>query len=215
MQSFYPQAGVRFNPTFTDLQFNNFALDVDGHAAQMYQIAFAAFARAADTSQGTSLTRLNFQVLTNASANLLLLYRIASQDPRIRRAKVGQHVNLLFWAIIGAAEQLLRFDEGSDDWSKVWHSALDRGGLFARVATDLALAGGATAMEREEMIGCLARLRKSVTKAREYHFYLLQEVPEDDGDLVGLAAEAGRLSMMLEEAVATLRACDALEAAAP
>lgn len=117
--------------------------------------------------------------------------------------------------IIGAAEQLLRFDEGSDDWSKVWHSALDRGGLFARVATDLALAGGATAMEREEMIGCLARLRKSVTKAREYHFYLLQEVPEDDGDLVGLAAEAGRLSMMLEEAVATLRACDALEAAAP
>ena len=215
MQSFYPRAGLRFNPTFTNLQFNNFALDVEGHAAQMYQIAFAAFARAADTSQGTSLVHQNFQVLTNAGGDLLLLYRIAKEDPRIKEAKVGQDVNLLFWAIIGAAEQLLRFDEGCDDWAKDWHSALYRGGLFARLATDLALAGAAKGVEREQMIGCLTRLRISAAKAREYHFYLLHEVPEDDGELVGLAAEAGRLSMMLEEAVATLRACDALETAAP
>lgn len=180
----------------------------------MYQIAFAAFARAADTSHGTQLAQLNFEFLSKSAADLLLLYRIAGEDPRIKKAKVGQHVNLLFWAIIGAAERLLRFDEGSDDWSKDWQSALDRGGLFARLATDMALAGAAEGMERDQMIGCLARLRIALTKAREFHFNLLQEVPEDDGELVGLAAEAGRISMMLEEAVAKLRACDALETAA-
>lgn len=215
MQSFYPRAGVRFNPIFTDLQFNNFALDVEDHAEQVYQVAFAAFARAADTSQGTRLERLNFELLTRTGADLVLLYRIARADLRIKEKKVGRYLNLLFWAIIGAAEELLSFEEGSDDWAKDWRSALDDGGLFARVATDLALSGAADGMERDQMIGCLARLRKWVARAREYHFELLEAVPEDTGELVGLAAEAGRLSLMLEEAGAMLRACDALETAAP
>lgn len=214
MHSFYPQAGVRFNPTFTDLQFDKFALDVEAHAEQIYQIAFTAFARAADSKKGMSLARLNFQLLTNASSDLLLLYRIAAQDPCIKETKVGRHVNLLFWAIIGAAEELLRFREGSDDWDKNWRSAIDRGGLMARIATDLAVAGSAAGMERDEMIGCLVRLRTSVSNAREYHFDLLEQVPEDAGELLGLAADAGRLSAMLKEAVANLQACRALEPAA-
>lgn len=211
MQSFYPQAGVRFNPTFTDLQFKNFALDVEGHAAQMYQIALAAFVRAADTSQGFTLVRVNFELLARTSADLLLLYRIAREDPRIKEAKVGQQLNLLFWAIIGAAEALLRFEEAMDDWAKDWRLALDRGGLLSRVATDLAVAGAAKGMERDEMIGCLARLPASTAKAREYHFELISAVPEDFEELVGLAADAGRLSTALEEAVAKLQACRALE----
>ena len=134
------------------------------------------------------------------------------EDPRIKEAKVAQHVNLLFWAIIGAAEQLLRFEEG-DDWSKDWRSALDRGGLLAGVATDLALGGAAKGMERDEMIGCLARLRASVSGVRENHFDLISMVLEDFDELVGLAADAGRLSTVLEEAVAKLQACRALESA--
>ncbi len=213
MHSFYPQAGVRFNPTFTELQFAHFARDVEDHAAQIYQIAFAAFARAADSSQGPVLTRFNFDLLVRAGHNLLLLYRIAGADPRINEAKVGQHVNRLFWAIIGATEQLLRFEEESDDWAKDWRSALDRGGLFARLATDLALSGAAKGMERDEMIACLSRLRTSTARVRDYHFFLISEVPEDVDELVGLADDAGRLSAMLEGAEVKLRAHGALEAA--
>ena len=214
MYSFYPQAGLRFNPTFTDLQFAHFARDVEDHAAQMYQIAFAAFARAADSSQGPTLSRFNFDLLAQAGHDLLLLYRIAGADSRINEAQVGQHVNRLFWAIIGATEQLLRFKEESDDWAKDWRSALDRGGLFARLAVDLALSGAAKGMERDAMIACLSRLRASMAGARNYHFYLISEVPEDVDEFVGLADDAGRLSAMFEEAEVKLRADGALEAAA-
>lgn len=213
MNSFYPQAGVRFNPTFTEIQFAHFARDVEDHAAQMYQIAFAAFARAADSSQGRVLKRFNFDYLAQAGHNLLLLYQIAGEDPRINEAKVGRHVNLLFWAIIGAPEQLLHFEDDGDDWSKDWRSALDRGGLLARLEVDLALAGAAKDFERDEMIACLSRLGASTARVRDYHFFLINEVPEDVDELVGLADDAGRLSAMLEEAVVKLRARGVLDSA--
>ena len=57
----------------------------------------------------------------------------------------------------------------------------------------------------------LSRLRASTAKVRDYHFYLIREVPEDVDDLIGLAGDAGRLSAMLEEAEVKLRACGALE----
>lgn len=214
MHSFYPQAGVRFNPIFTDRQFAQFARNVEDHAAQMYQIAFAAFARAADWSHGEVLVRFNFDHLTQTGRNLLALYRIACEDPRVDQAKVGRYVNLLFWAIIGATEQLLSFEEDRDDWAKDWHWTLDRGGLFARLATDMALAGAAKRTELDKMIGCLSRLRASTARVRDYHFYLVREVPEDVDDLIGLAGDAGQLSAMLEEAEVKLRACGALEPAA-
>jgi hypothetical protein len=213
MESFYPQVGVRFNPTFTQLQFAMFARDVEGYAAQTYQAAFAAFARAADGSQGPIVERRNFALLTQTGQILIALYRIAVDDARINETKVGQRINLLFWAIIGATEQLLSFDEDNGDWEKDWRSGLDRGGLFARLVTDLALAGAAVGTERDEMIDCLSRLRVSTGKVRDYHLYLIREVPEDFYEPLGLAAEAGRLSTMLEDAAVQLRACAALEPA--
>lgn len=77
--------------------------------------------------------------------------------------------------------------------------------------TDLALAGAVKGMEREEMTACLSRLRTTTAKVRDYHLDLVREVPEDVDDLMGLAADAGRLSSMLEEAAVKLRARGALE----
>lgn len=213
MRSFYPQAGVRYNPSFSEIQFALFARDVEDHAAQLYQMAFAAFARAADDSQGQFLQRLNFEFLHQACHSLLTGYRIAREDARIDQAKVLQHVNLLFWALIGAAEQLLRFNEKNDDWHKDWRSALDRGGLLARLAADLALAGEADGLELHEMIACLSQLRDSTAKVRDYHLYLAGEVPEDVDELIGLAGDAARLSTVFEEAQVKLRAREALEPA--
>lgn len=210
MFSFYPQAGVRFNPMFTERDFALFARDVEEHAFQTYQMAFAAFARAADSSQGPVLIRLNLDHLVQAGHSLLLLYRIASEDRRINELKVGRQVNLLYWAIIGRTEQLLRFQDG-DDYLKNWHHALARGGLFARLAAELALAGAASGTELGEMIASLSRLSAWTAGVREYHLEMVRDVPEDVDDLVGLASEAGELTMTLSHAAARMHARAVLE----
>lgn len=214
MNSFYPQAGVRFNPNFTDLQFRMFSRDVEEQAAQTYQMAFTAFARAADSSQGQTLVWRNFGLLTQTGANLLSLYRIATEDSRINSTKVGRFVNLLFWAIIGAAEHLLRFGETDDDWDKDWRSAMDRGGVLARVCADLALAGAASGAERDEMASCLSRMGTWMIKVRDYHLEMIQDVPGNLEELLGLGGDAGRLSAMLEDAVLDLRARGRVQSAA-
>lgn len=206
MQGFYPQAGVRFNPIFTDPQFAMFSRDVEEHAAQTYQMAFAAFARAADGSQGQTLIWRNFGLLTQTGTNLLSLYRIAIEDSRINSTKVGGFINLLFWAIIGAAEHLLRFGETDGDWDKDWRSAMDRGGVLARLSADLALAGAASGAERHEMATCLSRIAAWMTQVRDYHLEMIHEMPGDLEELLGLAGHAGHLSGMLEEAELNLRA---------
>jgi hypothetical protein len=214
MKSFYPRAGVRFNPSFTDLQFAMFSRDVEEHAAKTYQMAFAAFARAADDSEGETLVWHNFGLLTQSGANLLSLYRIATEDPRINSTKVGGFVNLLFWAIIGAAEHLLCFGETDGDWDKGWRSAMDRGGILARLSADLASAGAASDFERDEMAACLSRIAAWMKKVRAYHREMIPAVPEDVEELLGLASDAGRLSATLEDAAFNLRARGALQSAA-
>lgn len=213
MHSFYPQSGVRFNPIFTDLQFAMFSRDLEEHAAQIYQMAFAAFARAADGSQGQTLVWRNFDLLTQTGANLLSLYRLATEDARINSMKVGGFVNLLFWAIIGAAERLLRFGETDGDWDKDWRSAMDRGGVLARLCADLALAGAASGAERDEMAACLSRMGAWMIKVRDYHLEMVPDVPGDLEELLGLTGDAGRLSAILEEAELNLRARGTLQPA--
>lgn len=206
MHSFYPQAGVRFNPSFTDLQFRLFSQNVELHADQTYQIAVAAFARAADDSQDQTLVWRNFSLLTQTGMNLLALYRIATEDPRINATKVGGYVNLLFWAIIGAAEHLLSFGERDGDWDKDWRSAMDRGGVFAHLCADLALARAASGVERDEMVSCLSRMGTWMIKVRDYHLEMIDDVPEDIDELLALADSASRLSNTLAEAERNLRA---------
>ena len=212
MHSFYPQAGVRYNPIFTDLQFASFARDVEDHAAQLYQMAFAAFARAADGSQGSLVVQLNFGLLTQFGDQLLALHRLALADSRVNDRKVGQHLNLLFWAFIGAGEELLRFEDDGNDWEKDWRSAFVRGGLIGTLAAELALAGAATGSERDEMMGCLSRLRGWACKARDYHLHLMAEVLEDADDLIALVREAGRLMAIFDDAEVALRARGVVEA---
>ncbi|MEQ7874741.1 hypothetical protein ABDK56_12135 [Sphingomonas sp. ASV193] len=205
MYSFFPQAGVRFSPSFTDLQLANYARDVETQAAHLYHMAYGAFARAADRSQGQTLVWRNFNLLTQAGANLLELYRIALDDPRIRSAKVGEFVNLLFWAIVGAAEHVLSFGETEDDWDKDWDASICNGGIIARLCADLALARAATGAERDDMASCLSRMADWMIKVRDYHLDIIKDVPGELEDLLGLANGAARLSSILAVAAVDLR----------
>lgn len=205
MFSFYPQPGLRFNPTFTAIDFLKFARDVEGHAAALCEMAFAAFVRAADSSQGQYARRLNFDLLAKHGQELVAIYRLACEDNRIDAGKVGCQVNRLFWAIVGTADRLLGA-ETEDDWLKDWRSGLDRGGLMARLCVELALAGAARGLELQQIIDCLSRIGAAAGKVRSYHLGILREVPEAADELVGLAGDAGRLSQTLEDAAVQLSA---------
>lgn len=205
MAFFYPQAALRHNPEFSVQDCLTFAQDVEAHASCLYEMAFAAFARATDRSQGDSAARTNVDLLVAFGQALIRLYHLAREDDRIDSDKVGEQVNRLFWAIIGATEVLLGTKTG-DDWLKDWHYGLDRGGLLARLCADLALARAAKGWEQKEMTSCLSRLAAFASQVRSYHFQMLDEVPEDAEELIGLAGDAGRIAQTLEDGAAQLGA---------
>lgn len=210
MFSFYPQAGVRYNPIFTETQFARFPREAVQHAADLRSCASAAFGRAAEWPSGHVLNTLNFECLIQSSHALLGLYRVAREDTRFDLGAIGSHINLLFWEIIGAAEHLLRFQDG-DDYLKDWQSSFERGGLLARLAAELALAGAASPDELGEMTASLSRLSVWTAGVRDYHLEMVREVPDDVDELVEFASIAGKLAMTLGDAAARLRARLALE----